>query len=61
MKASDVLVDPLKLRTYGVKKAFEEKEQKIKDLHEHNKRYYPTGNRGTRSWTGRTINNLARR
>ena len=58
MKSSDVLVDPLKLRTYGVKKGFEEKEQKIKDLHDHHKRYYPTNNRGLSHSLCWAINNL---
>jgi hypothetical protein len=39
-------VDPLKLRTYGVKKPFEEKEVKIQQLYEQNKRYYPTMRNG---------------
>ena len=43
---SDVLVDPLKLRTYGVKKGLTEKEQKIKELYDQNRRYYPTNNKG---------------
>ena len=47
---TDVLVDPLKLRTYGVKKGLNEKEQKIKDLYDQNRRYYPTNNKGTNTF-----------
>jgi hypothetical protein len=35
------LVDPLKLRTYGVKKPLDQKEEKIQQLYDQNKRYYP--------------------
>jgi hypothetical protein len=36
----------LKLRTYGVKKPLEEKQNKIKQLYEQDKRYYPTSKGG---------------
>lgn len=39
-------IDLLKMRTYGVKKPLEEKEEKIQKLLEENKRYYPTTKNG---------------
>jgi hypothetical protein len=41
-----VQVDPLKLNTYGVKKPFEDKAEKIKDLINSNNRYYPVDRSG---------------
>ena len=39
-------VDPLKFRAFGVKKGLDEKQDKINQLHEENKRYYPTDGKG---------------
>ncbi len=39
-------MDPLKLRTQGIKKPLNEKEEKIQRLLEENKRYYPKGKNG---------------
>lgn len=35
------MVDPLKFHTYGVKKPLTEKEAKVQQLYQENKRYYP--------------------
>ena len=35
------LVDPLKLRSYGIKRPLEEKQEKIQKLVDDHKRYYP--------------------
>ena len=43
---SDVLVDPLKLGTYGVKKPLEQKGDKIQGLIDGQQRYYPNDNKG---------------
>eukprot|EP00347_Sterkiella_histriomuscorum_P016860 403351572 len=40
------LIDPLKFRSFGVKRPLDEKQQKINDLLESNKRYYPTDTKG---------------
>lgn len=39
-------IDPLKFRTYGVKRPLDEKEEKIQRLLDENKRYYPTTKNG---------------
>lgn len=38
---SDNLIDTLKLRSFGVKKGEQEKKDKIQQLLDDNKRYYP--------------------
>ncbi|CDW82191.1 UNKNOWN [Stylonychia lemnae] len=43
---SSPVIDPFKLRTYGLKKPLDEKEDKINKLLEENKRYYPTVKNG---------------
>ena len=40
------LVDPLKFRSFGVKKGLDLKQDKIQQLHEESKRYYPTDGKG---------------
>jgi disulfide oxidoreductase YuzD len=40
------VVDPLKYKSYGVKKPFEEKQQKYIEKIEQNKRIYPTNKQG---------------
>ncbi len=46
IKLMSDLVDTLKFRSYGVKHPLEQKEQKIQELLEHNKRYYPLDAKG---------------
>ena len=38
---SDNLIDTLKLRSFGVKAGAEEKRDRVAQLEEENKRYYP--------------------
>ena len=39
-------IDPLKFRAFGVKRPMDEKQAKINELLENNKRYYPTDGKG---------------
>ena len=54
MRGSESVMDPLKM-AYGVKKPLDQKEERIKELKDNNKRYYPVDKHGNLDEWGAVI------